>query len=268
MNTCSHIVSDRSTAAPLYIIITVLFESAETPALPEPELGPLLADMVLLDIQVMMNIVNRGCCNFHGATICCEGTDRHNSRVSGDHYLYIMDKHIYIEGLTPDVEIARVYDWYNKLSISKRVLSATPADIAIYACHQLSLFYSDSPYTTLWLSHAIEALYDNPTLRIQNTLIDRSRSFLQVPITDIKQYKRDFRKFYDYRSKWAHGDGQWAHPLATHMHDPGVRHHHPEMSDNISFGFSIILETLRRYISDDIQRLLFSEIQKGGNIVE
>ncbi|MBM7584650.1 hypothetical protein JOC86_001187 [Bacillus pakistanensis] len=121
-----------------------------------------------------------------------------------------------------------------------------------------------SPTQLIWISSALEALYDTLKGQISRTLVDRIELFLGIPENGKKKFKKKIREFYNLRSRFVHGELEIAHPMYKNILDEKFSDYETQLLENCDFGLSIVIATLQKMIKNKWTCINFKE-QYFGN---
>jgi Apea-like HEPN len=161
------------------------------------------------------------------------------------------------------IEISRVWNWIQSLNLGYRQIAQNRTERALFSILHLCKEDKVSPTQLIWISFALEALYDTPKAQINKTLIERISLVLGIPDDIKRKYKKKINEFYDLRSRFVHGELDIATPLSNEILDDKCSEYQAIIIEYCDFGLSIILATLQKMIQNEWKTLHFEENYYG-----
>ncbi|WP_339785356.1 hypothetical protein NSQ38_28220 [Paenibacillus sp. FSL R7-0313] len=162
------------------------------------------------------------------------------------------------------IPFPKVWAWYSQLNIGTRQIASTRLERALFSLLHCSLSEGGiSPTDLIWVSHALESLYDTPNGLINRILVDRISMFLELPLVNSRKLKKKIRDFYEIRSRFVHGELDISHPTNNDILDKSLDSYTNNLLENYYFGFSIVLATIQKMIANNWNEIRFSENYTG-----
>ena len=224
-----------------------------------------VVEQFLHDLFLYMNLAAPGSCDLAGSKFRAKGAEYDDEINLMSWRLESCWNHSLDNGWPKIVYVPLkdVLNWKKSLGIGCRQIANNRTERALFALLHVCKNDRYDPPTLLWLSHALEALFDTPVTLIGTFLQKRIIDFLEVPVAKQKQVKRQCRDFYDLRSSFAHGDLAIAHPFENEILDPSVQTYRPTLGKSIDFATSVCLSTLQKLIVNRWQEVTFTESYEG-----
>lgn len=158
-----------------------------------------------------------------------------------------------------------VWNWLNDLDVPNTPVAVNNTQRALFA-----LLYSceqefGSPAELIWLAHALEALFDTPSMGISKALRERIFLVLGTPDNNSREILKKINEFYELRSKFVHGDTEILNPIAnSHGSSDEVFEKHELPIGNAGVIARVILaSTFQKMVENNWKKLEFSTIFKG-----
>ncbi|WP_026701722.1 HEPN domain-containing protein [Salibacterium aidingense] len=161
------------------------------------------------------------------------------------------------------LELSKVWAWMESLEFGSRQIAKNRTEKALFSILHFCCEEKVSPTQLIWISLALEALYDTPKGQINRIFLDRIILFLNIPENNKKVYKKKIRDFYDLRSRFVHGDLDIENPLKNNVLDNSIFDYDSIILENCAFGLSIVIATLQKMIKNQWNSLDFYESYKG-----
>lgn len=213
----------------------------------------------LYDFYLVSNIVIPGSFDLYRTIIEVDGEERHQFNISS---YGLESAWVYsLENDWPKLNILSLEDawkWYKNLNIIGKQVSTNNIERAL-----MSIFYivEDSharQNNLIWLAVALEALYDTPNALISKLLRDRIMLVLGEPLNK-KQVTKRLSEFYNYRSRFVHGESKIFHPSLNSIMEPKLDEYIDKHNEVIDFATAILLATIQVIISKDYKGFNFIE---------
>lgn len=157
------------------------------------------------------------------------------------------------------ISLRRTWNWYQKLHIGTSQIAKTRTERALFAVLHICREKFCTPGSLIWLSHALESLYDTPNEQIGRTLRNRIFLFLDKPEENFKKYKQKISAFYDLRSSFVHGALDIHSPQNNDILDKNLDKYIMDLIEANDFAFSIIISSLQQLIVREWTILNFCE---------
>jgi hypothetical protein len=161
------------------------------------------------------------------------------------------------------IDLEKVIEWIRNQSINIEELAKTKMQRAVYALLHACCHSPRNLSTIIWLSYALEAIYETPMGQAFSVLYNRLIAFLNPPKEIHKEIKRKLRAFYDERHKFAHGHSPIVHPLEDFNIDSDPDKYLYKVQRLNDFLFTIILATIQKCILNSWVSINFTENWEG-----
>lgn len=217
-------------------------------------------EVIIYDIFLIMNLSHPGCFSLFNATLKVIPDYKINFGIDDIMFstaIYKSQSRIGVE--ISNIKLPIVYNWYNSFSNIDNQISTNSVERSLFAILSYSKVNDIQPTSLIWLTHAIESIYNLPSSSICNTLINRINLVLNIPQLKRKNLKKRINKFYNVRSRFVHGDFSISHPIQNEILDNNVDKYIVEILDSTSDISSILLATLHKMIHNNCIELKFEE---------
>ncbi|XGW00061.1 MAG: hypothetical protein ACAF41_14140 [Leptolyngbya sp. BL-A-14] len=221
---------------------------------------------VLYQIFLTMNLAIPGSCDFYSVEVHSNSLEASN---------FSKKKRLWLAGSTfegaiesqkrlgwqilQDLPILKVLQWIQRIGVAESNFARSTTERAIYGmlhvCNQPDL----SPSEVVWLAQALEALFDTPKAGISKILRDRIFLVLGEPTENLKKIKKAINTFYDYRSRYVHGEIEIPNPMSIRLSDSSLDKFQEELMEHIDFAMLLIVSALQRLILLDGSAFEFLE---------
>lgn len=158
------------------------------------------------------------------------------------------------------IELSSTVKWFNSLNLNTKQIATNNTERAIFAIFHIVDSFHLSSSSVLWISQALESLYDVPKGLILNTLVNRIILFLEIPNDKQKITKKALNMFYEYRSRFVHGDLNISLPLNNDILDDNFDSYFDDLLNILRIGLFFLVATFQKMIRDDIKEIKFKEI--------
>jgi hypothetical protein len=158
-----------------------------------------------------------------------------------------------------------VWNWINKLDIPNAPIAVNKTQRALFALVYSCKQEFGSPSELIWLAHALEALFDAPTMGISKALRERIFLVLGIPEKHSREITKKVNEFYELRSVFVHGDTEILSPMVN-SHDTSdeiFEKHELPVGNACSIARAILVGTFQKMVENDWKKLEFSTIYKG-----
>ena len=160
------------------------------------------------------------------------------------------------------VPLAETQKWVTDVGFGKGQLAETPVQRLLVTLLRVSDGELWGPEHVLWLSQALEGMVDSPVDRITNTLHQRLVALLGAP-RSVAATKRQVGKFYALRSRIAHGNFQFVHPIGNELIDPRIDAIYDELHGAVGFGMSAAVAVAQALVFRGWRSVSFVEDVRG-----
>lgn len=158
-----------------------------------------------------------------------------------------------------NIPILKVLQWIQRIGVSESHFASSTTERAIYGMLYVCNQPNFSPSEVVWLAQALEALFDTPQAGISQILRDRIFLVLGEPKENLKKIKKAINAFYDYRSRYVHGEISIPNPMSMRLSDSSLDQFQEELMKHIDLAMLLITATLQRLILLDGNTFEFSE---------
>ena len=229
-------------------------------------------------IFLAMNFASPGSCNFYSTTMTAveqssqfggsqrEGVKEQQLSLSSDYWdsARLLHDNLQWPDL-PLIPVSETWTWLQGTTFSMDRVAETHFERALFGL--LHSFREDQAIIRLlWLTLALEALYDTPTEGIIRYLKARIFLFLGTPSTHAKKITKLINTFYNLRSRFVHGSSPIINPITYELYkyedtpDDTARETVQEAAD---FATLLVIATLQKMVSHKWNRIVFSESFEG-----
>jgi len=160
------------------------------------------------------------------------------------------------------VPLAQTQKWVTDVGFGKGQLTETPVQRLLVALLRVSDGEVWGPEHVLWLSQALEGMVDSPVERITTTLHQRLVALLGAP-RSVAVTKRQVGKFYALRSRIAHGNFEFVHPIGNEVIDPRIDAIYDQLRDTVTFGMSAAVAVAQALVFRGWRSVSFVEDVRG-----
>ncbi|WP_053362561.1 HEPN domain-containing protein [Bacillus sp. FJAT-27251] len=153
------------------------------------------------------------------------------------------------------VELDTVWNWITNLELGYRQIAFNTTERALFSLLHVCKENQITPTTIIWTSLALEALYDTPKSQITKTLFRRILLFLDIKEKDKKTFRKKLYDFYNFRSRFVHGDFNINNPLSNTILEEKIWSYESEILEASYFGLSIVLATIQKMIVNNLKSI-------------
>jgi Apea-like HEPN len=158
-----------------------------------------------------------------------------------------------------EIPVKIVLQWIEKIGFSKSSFAHSNTERAIFGLLYSCMHEEIEPTALIWLTQALEALFDTPQLGIANTLKERVFLVLEKPNENLKKINKAINAFYDYRSRYVHGEIALPNPMSIRLLDKTLDDFEEELIQHMDFAMILIVASLQKLIIKDSNGFNFSE---------
>lgn len=148
------------------------------------------------------------------------------------------------------------------IHVGKGQLAETAVERLLIALLRVSDGEMLRPEHVLWLSQALEAIVISPVEGLTSSLQKRLIALLGAPPSS-KKAKRKINSFYALRSRIAHGDFRFIHPMGNEVIDPEINSIYDEISQAVDFGMAASVAIAQMLVRQRWRAVSFVEEIRG-----
>ena len=157
------------------------------------------------------------------------------------------------------IDLSVVSNWYNSFNLIEKQLSTSNLERCLYAMLNLTASYRIGPLSIIWLTLALESIYNLPKSSICKTLLNRICLVFDSSLEEEKQIKKIVSNFYDHRSRIVHGDFDICHPSLNELLDEELDGYIGKIFQKEAIVSNILVVTLQKMILKNSKKLCFKE---------
>lgn len=221
---------------------------------------------VLYQIFLAMNLAVPGSCDFYSAAVSPLSSDGNDPRKEE---LLLLTGSVF-EGaaelgekwnwpILQDLPIQKVLGWIQQIGLPESHFAHFTTERAIYGllhvCNQTDI----SPSEVVWLAQALETLFDTPQAGISKVLRERIFLVLGEPSENSKKIKKAINAFYDYRSRYVHGEIPIPNPMSLRLSDSSLDDFINELMEHVDLAILLVVAALQKLIIQGGSNFEFSE---------
>lgn len=229
---------------------------------------------VLYQIFLAMNLSVPGSCDFYSAVIYPKPSSNEDTP-SKEVRLWLAGS--MIEGVAElgeqlrwvkihDISVEKTLSWMRRIGFSESHFARSNTERAILgmlqSCNQADDIY---PTTLIWLAQALEALFDTPEAGISSTLRERAFLVLGEPSENRNKIKKAINAFYEYRSRYVHGELSIPNPMLMRLSDESLDKFQDELLRHIEFAMLLLIASIQELIIRDGDKFEFFETASVKN---
>lgn len=221
-------------------------------------------ELYLHEFFLAMNLAAPTCCDFYGSRIL-ETQNTHSIELELNAAYFDPPEESSSSKLPPitTLPLDQVIQWIQAINMGTRQIAKTRTERAIFALLHLCKKPKFDPDGLIWISHALEALYDTPGQGIIQSLKQRATSVLGIPLPYQRQFRKQLSNFYELRSRYVHGSMEIAHPLENEQLDPDASSYRTNLTRAIDFGARVLISTLQAHVLNKWREIVFEEHFRG-----
>lgn len=222
---------------------------------------------LLHQLFLIMNLSVPGSCDFYSVIIRPFEAEHDTSsrevrlKLSGgviESSTQLIDKMNWPEIHT--IPVRNVMQWLEKIGFSRSSFAHSNTERAIFGLLYSCMHEKLDPTTLIWLAQAMEALFNTPQVGIANTLKERAFLVLGEPHENLNKVKKDINAFYNYRSRYVHGEIFLPNPIAISLvDDEALDKFYYELYQHLDLAMILIVASLQKLIVEDSSGFDFSE---------
>jgi hypothetical protein len=252
----------------LPVLAKILSPKSASPALEIEISGPQEIERVLRHVGevylsfvfLALNLAAPGCADFWGLRIVEDEMNDATLGYSNDLLAGGWEEGLRL-GWPPIAQLglSQVVEWLITNEFFKGQVACSRQQRVIYALLNLCRAGEAGPPEAIWLAHAMEALIDSPSSRINALLKDRLFLLLGSPGRSSRSIRKLLDGFYNLRSRIVHGDFNVCHPAWNEVLDKKVNDYRAEFSASLSFASAIVVSALQMMILEKWSEVSFEE---------
>lgn len=152
--------------------------------------------------------------------------------------------------------LSHVVAWLRTVGIASVQVARTSLHRALFSL--LNLCETENcPSQVLWASMLLESLYKTPRVDIAERL--KSRTLMVLPTGKSKDARKLLSRFYDFRSRLAHGDFNVESPQQNDILDPESATYVAQFDEPLATALGVALATLQFLVAEGRTELDFEE---------
>lgn len=214
------------------------------------------------EVFLLINLSRPGACDFYNLyTLNPHSTWSRKERVRISAYNFEFAWVDSLEKEFPSLQqlpFEKVLLWYEKIGLSYKQRARSPIEKALFSLLHICRTGEDIS-CTVWIFHALEALFSTRVGEGFNTLSKRIKFVLCLSEKQESIVKKRLRKLYDMRSSLIHGGYEIYHPMRSEYLDKSIDEQFDEVYENIQFGVAVIISCLQSMISNNAYGLSVTE---------
>jgi hypothetical protein len=160
------------------------------------------------------------------------------------------------------IPIKYVLEWYNSLNVGLKIKAENNIERALFS----TLYFSHDTYAgynptlIVWIIHALESIYG---IKSNDSIIKalKNRIFLHLGQTSQpKKVNKKINEFYDYRSKFVHGDMEIMRLGGDKfLREDFIDDYNLKLIDLCDFGATLVISSIQKMIINDAKTMEFNE---------
>jgi hypothetical protein len=225
-----------------------------------------IAESVIHDVFLIMNIAAPGCCNFYRAKLIGGRWDSEVSLSGSEFELCVLPsrRRTQTAGFVP---VSRVVEWYRSIRSSAGQLPANPTERTMFALLHMARISNEMMSSVVWLFYAFESLLQTKVGENFNSIVRRLVLVLGATINDVAAMKKEMRALYDLRSAIVHGGFEAIHPMQNELLDDRVNKVFGRLLHANEYGFVLLVAAIQKMAEANWPQLRFDEIIVGDSSV-
>jgi hypothetical protein len=239
--------------------IEVSTENAKTPHFLS------IAESVVHDAFLTMNIAAPGCCNFYRASLL---GDRIEPNVSMSSDIFDSALYVSLKDGWPEIaflNLSRVVDWYHSVRNGAAQVPSNPMERVLFALLHLSRI-DISPVEVVWLFYAFESLLQTRAGENFSSLVKRLCLLLNANEQQSGIVRRRMRDLYDIRSGIVHGGYEISHPMHDSALDKRTDESVMKILRAVDYGHAFLVAAIQKTILNDWRFPTFDEVISGDRL--
>ncbi len=169
--------------------------------------------------------------------------------------------------LTP-ISLGIATIWIDNVLNFPNQVAETTTQRAIFALLYYSSQRNVDPQRIIWLSHALESLFDTPHEAVSKALLSRIYLLIGYPNANSRIISRKIKEFYELRSRFVHGDYAIVHPSGNGSLDIRAENTMTELMDQESTGLLVLMAAIQEMARRNWTELKFEEVVSGNTNIK
>jgi len=220
-----------------------------------------IAESVIHDIFLIMNIAAPGSCNLYKATLL-DGKETNEISLSSSQFELCVLPSRRRKQTAGFVSVEKVTAWYDLVRPAAGQIPGNSTERAMFALLHMAKL-SDEMLAVLWLFYALESLLQTKVGENFSAIVRRLRLILGDTINDAPLMKREMRTLYDLRSSIVHGGFEAIHPMQDESLDARVEKVFGRLMDANDYGFVLLVAAIQKMVEANWPQLRFDEVVVG-----
>lgn len=236
--------------------IVVYAENVEVPQLLS------IAESIVYDVFLIMNIAAPGCCNFYKASLL---GDEIEPNVSLFNHAFESLIHVSLREKWPSalfLDLNQVIRWYRTVRQGALQIPANRIERVLFALLHISKI-DMSPIEVIWLFYAFESLLQTSIGQNFTLIVKRLCLLLEADDKQSSIVRRRMRELYDFRSAIVHGGYEITHPMHDEGLDKRVMDSFVRETRAIDYGYALLIAAIQKIILNCWTYPIFSEVIDG-----
>jgi hypothetical protein len=205
-----------------------------------------IAESVVYDTFLIMNIAAPGCCNFYRASLL---GDEIEPNVSLSNHLFESSLYVFLKDGWPTITFLSLkIDWYRAIRQGASQISTGPMERALFALLHISKLDQNSPMEVIWLFYAFESLLQTRVGESFSVIVKRLCLLLSADEKQSSFVRKKMRELYDIRSAIVHGGYEVTHPMHDEGLDKRVLDSFEREVQATDYGYAFLLAAIQRTI--------------------
>ena len=224
---------------------------------------PYIAESVIYDIFIIMNIAAPGCCNFYKAELVGSDAKREISLPSGEFELGVLPP--IPNRKLPSIAFIPLQDvvsWYDSVRVGVKQVPTNATERAIFTLLHLARLDID-PVSIVWFFYALESLLKTRVGENFGSIVRRLSLLLNLSPEDAIGLKKQLRILYDHRSAIVHGGFKVMHPMNVDGLDDTLSSHIGDLLSASAYAHVVLVSAFQRMALNNWPELFFEETIAG-----
>lgn len=222
-----------------------------------------LIDAYIHYVFLAANIASPGCISFYSSELKHSSLAEINNKfmLSGDTYgLMIATKNSNWPEIC-NLDINDVKVWLEKVGYGIKQIATTRTDKTLFSFLYLSTTNEWLLDGVLWISYALEGLYDTPAFNIKSAITKRIALLHGMPTAAVK---KKLSRFYDIRSSFFHGRMKIPHPMHNEVLDQSLWDwDESDDVDCVALAGRVVIASIQQLVKNNFSHLTFTESLNG-----
>ncbi len=224
-----------------------------------------VAENVVYDAFLIMNIAAPGSCNFYRASLL---GDKIEPNVSLFNHAFESLSFVSLKEKWPNIaflHLDQVISWYRAVRQGAQQIPSNPMERVLFALFHISKIEM-SPIEVIWLFYAFESLLQTSVGQNFSLIVKRLCLLLDADEKQSSTVRRRMRELYDLRSAMVHGGYEVTHPMHDSGIDERVMQSFVRETRAMDYGYALLIAAVQKTIQNDWKYPKFSEVIDGEEI--